>query len=217
MKLSTILFDLDDTLYPPSNGIWSMIREKINEFMVINLDYSQADARTAQQSFFHQYGTTLRGLQTEFNIDPVKYLKFVHNIPVNEFIQPNLELKSVLAAIPTRKIIFTNSDRWHTNRVLEALDISEYFDEIIDVLDMQPFCKPMLGAFESAFDKLRISDPAECLIVDDNMRNISTAQSIGMRTIWVNHQPDRENLHHYQIQRIEEIGKAIHNIYSKEE
>ena len=217
MKLSTILFDLDDTLYPPSNGIWSMIREKIDEFMVINLNYSLADARIAQQAFFHQYGTTLRGLQTEYDIDPVKYLQFVHNIPVKEVIQPNLELKNVLAEIPTRKIIFTNSDRWHANRVLEALEISEFFDEVIDVLDMQPFCKPMPGAFELAFSKLKISDPTTCMIVDDNMRNISTAQSLGMLTVWVNHNPDGENLQQNQIQRIEEIGKAIQNLRIKEE
>jgi len=217
MNLSTILFDLDDTLYPPSNGVWSLIRDKIDEFMVINLNYSLIDARAARQVFFQQYGTTLRGLQSEYNIDPLQYLQFVHNIPIKEILKPNPELKKILASITTRKVIFTNSDRWHANRVLEALEITEYFDEIIDIIDIQPFCKPMQGAFELALGKLRITDPTECMIVDDNMRNITTAQSLGMYTVWVNHQSDVVNIDQNQIQKIEEIGNVIQNLYLKEE
>jgi FMN phosphatase YigB (HAD superfamily) len=33
MRFNTLLFDLDETLYPTSSGLWLAIRERINTFM----------------------------------------------------------------------------------------------------------------------------------------------------------------------------------------
>jgi putative hydrolase of the HAD superfamily len=211
MKLSTILFDLDDTLYPPASGIWLMIRDKIEEYMVSRLSFSSEEAKNTRRRFFQLYGTTLRGLQMEYQIDPVPYLRFVHDLPIKEIIKPNPQLKTILATIPYRKVIFTNSDRWHTERVLDALEILDYFEEVVDILDTQPFCKPMENAFEKAFVKLGISDPSTCMLVDDSSRNISTAQSMGMNTVWVSEQESETLDGHFHIAQIEEFGKIFQN------
>ena len=44
MKISTIIFDLDDTLYPASNGVWTLLRDRITQFMVENLGYTKSAA-----------------------------------------------------------------------------------------------------------------------------------------------------------------------------
>lgn len=33
MQFDTIFFDLDSTLYPESNGLWQVIRERIDLYM----------------------------------------------------------------------------------------------------------------------------------------------------------------------------------------
>lgn len=205
MNISMIIFDLDDTLYPPSNGIWTLLRDRINLFMVENLGYSKSDALIAQVEYFNKYGTTLRGLQLEHHIDPLKYLHFVHDVPIQKLIKPNAILKDFLSSIPQKKVIFTNADHWHANRVLEALDIRKFFEEIVDIMDIQPFCKPMAEAFEIAFQKLGIRDTSSCLFVDDSLRNVTVAKSLGLQTVWVSDNHNGFDHSNYKINKIEEI------------
>ena len=37
MQYTTIFFDLDDTLYSPDTGIWSAIRERMNQYMLLRM------------------------------------------------------------------------------------------------------------------------------------------------------------------------------------
>lgn len=205
MNISTIIFDLDDTLYPSSNGVWTLLRDRISQFMVEKLGYTKSYALIMQLEYFNKYGTTLRGLQLEHHIDPLEYLNFVHDIPIQKIIKPNLLLNRFLSSIPQKKAIFTNADHWHANRVLDALDIRMFFDEIVDILDIQPFCKPMPEAFEIAFRKLGVDKPSSCLFVDDSLRNISVAKSLGLQTVWVSDNPNEFDLSNYKINKIEEI------------
>ena len=206
MNVTTIIFDLDDTIYPSSIGLWSLIRDRIDSFMITKLNYSPAEVSRSRNDFFLEFGTTLRGLQAVHHIDPLEYLKYVHDIPVTEYLKPNRELRNILNLYPQRKVVFTNSDRWHTNRILSAMGIKEKFQQIVDILDVSPFCKPMREAYEIALDKLEIKDPSTTLMIDDSIKNINAAKSIGMQTLWIskNIQQDISN-ETPQIEKIEEI------------
>lgn len=205
MKFSKIIFDLDDTLYPPTNGIWAMIRDRIDHFMVTNLGYTEQEAPEARGKFFNKYGTTLRGLQAAHHIDPVHYLQYVHDIPIRDIIKPNQTLQATLSSISAKKVIFTNADRWHANRVLKALDVDSYFEEIVDILDIQPYCKPMPEAFKIALQKFEIHDPSTCLFVDDSLRNITIAKQIGLHTIWVTKDKNNATMTNYKVEKVEDI------------
>jgi len=205
MNISTVIFDLDDTLYPSSNGVWSLLKDRINQYMIEYLGYTKADALKVQIAYFNKYGTTLRGLQIEHQIDPLHYLHFVHDVPIQKVIKPNLLLKQILSTIQQKKVIFTNADRWHANRVIEALDIQLFFDEIVDIMDIQPYCKPMPEAFEIAINKLGIRNPSTCLFIDDSLRNITVADSLGLQTVWVSDNDKQLNFNKFRINKIEEI------------
>lgn len=216
MNISTIIFDLDDTLYPASNGVWTLLRDRITQFMVENLGYTKSAALIMQLEYFNKYGTTLRGLQLEHHIDPLIYLHFVHDVPIQKLIKPNLLLNRFLSSIPQKKAIFTNADHWHANRVLDALDIRMFFDEIVDILDMLPFCKPMTEAFEIAFLKLGIHNPSTCLFVDDSLRNIKVAKSLGLQTVWVSDNENEFDHSNFKINKIEEIIDLFSNEFVEE-
>ena len=185
MALDTLIFDLDDTLYPPTTGVWDAIGERINQFIVDNLALETAEVKQVRDELFHTYGTTLRGLQLVYGINPYQYLNFVHNIPLATYLQPNPNLHRILKQIPNRKVIFTNSDQNHALRVLAQLELGGIFERIIDVMDVAPFCKPQPEAFQHALKLLGNPDPTRCVLIDDSLRNINAARELGFHTILV--------------------------------
>lgn len=185
MALDILIFDLDDTLYSPTTGVWDAIGERINQFIVDNLALDSAEVIQVRDELFRTYGTTLRGLQIVYGIDPYKYLNYVHNIPLETYLQPNPMLNRMLKQISSRKVIFTNSDQNHALRVLDRLGLGGLFERIIDVMDVTPFCKPQPEAFQQALKLLGNLDPTHCVLIDDSLRNVNAARELGFHTILV--------------------------------
>ncbi len=62
MRFSTIFFDLDDTLYPSSSGLWKAIKERMNIYMRDMLHIPEDEVPALREQYYKMYGTTLRGL-----------------------------------------------------------------------------------------------------------------------------------------------------------
>ncbi len=207
--IRTILFDLDDTLYPPEAGIMGEIRKRILSFTMTRLDLPEAEADALRRKYFLQYGTSMRGLQLNHQIDPDDFLYHVHDIPIHEYLGPNAELDTMLSAIEQDKVIFTNASREHAERVLEALGVRHHFSRIIDVRDMDYESKPQPSAYRRICDLLDVR-PEECLLVEDNMRNIEPAKALGMTTVLVlDGQSPPDEAADYTLRRVEEMGSLI--------
>ncbi|GAP10466.1 pyrimidine 5'-nucleotidase [Bellilinea caldifistulae] len=185
MKPELLIFDLDDTLYPPESGLWHAIGERINLYIQQRLGLTLSEAMALRDQMYHQYGTTLRGLQIHYGIPVQEYLAFVHDVPLNVYLKPDPQLRNILISLPLRKIIFTNGDRPHANRVLKALQLDGCFDDIIDIVDIDPYCKPMPQSFQLAVEKAGIRDISRCVLFEDSHRNLLTARSLGMFTVQV--------------------------------
>lgn len=181
-QYSCLFFDLDDTLYPRDNGVWELIRQRIELFMTEEMRFSDEEVRELRNRLWKQYGTTLRGLQTEYNVDMAHYLTFVHNVPIAEALDPDPVLEQSLTALSIRKFIFTNSDHTHARRVTDRLGVTHCFDGVVDITAMAPYCKPQPEAFEVALAACG-EPPERCVLIDDSIRNLETAQALGMKTI----------------------------------
>jgi len=207
--IRTILFDLDDTLYPRSAGIMREIRRLILEFVETRLELPAEEADALRERYLKDYGTTMRGLQINHQIDPEEYLHYVHQIPLNRFLQPNAELDAVLDDISQEMVIFTNASREHAERVLEVLGIGQRFSRIVDVRDMAYESKPQPAAYVRVCELLGV-EPEACLLVEDNVRNLCPAKEIGMSTVLVG--DGRQSQHpcvDYAIDHIEQIGGVL--------
>jgi len=207
--MRAILFDLDDTLYPRSAGIMVEIRRLILDFVQARFDLPPKEADALRHQYLVTYGTTMRGLQVNHEIDPEEYLRHVHDFRPSEYLEPNSELDAVLDAIPQEKIVFTNASREHAQRVLEALGIGRHFSRIVDVRDMAYESKPQPPAYRRVCDLLGLP-PEECVLVEDNVRNLCPAKAIGMRTVLVGDgNPSPAACVDRTIERIEEIGRVL--------
>jgi pyrimidine 5'-nucleotidase len=143
MRFTTLFFDLDETLYPASTGLWQAIKERMTLYMLERLSIPEADVPVLREQYFKMYGTTLRGLQERHHMDTAEYLAYVHDVPLSQYLTPNPIIREVIACLPTRNLIFTNADANHAWRVLAALKLDDLFDTIVDVNAIAPYCKPM--------------------------------------------------------------------------
>jgi putative hydrolase of the HAD superfamily len=207
-----ILFDLDDTLYPRHTGVMEQIRGLILHYLQARLNLSPEEANELRQHYFQMYGTTMRGLQIHHQIDPDEYLRAVHDIPLHEYLQPNPELDNVLASIPQQKVVFTNASREHAEQVLNLLGIRRHFDRVVDICDLDYESKPELSAYERVCVLLGVR-PEECLIVEDKLRNLRPARTLGMTTVLVQDGSERVGDGvDYVITRIEDITEVLSKI-----
>lgn len=180
MKFAAVFFDLDDTLYPASTGLWLAIKERMNIYMRDRMGFDPAEIPTVREKYFREYGTTLRGLQANHQINVDDFLAFVHDLPLRDYLTPDPTLRPVIASIPARKWIFTNADASHARRVLAALELDGLFDGIVDVNAVAPYCKPMPESFRIAMESAGETDPARCAMIDDLPRTTRAAREFGM-------------------------------------
>ncbi len=185
MPFRSLYFDLDDTLYPASSGLWDAIRDRMNAYMQRMIDLPLPEIIQLRQGYLERYGTTLRGLQAHYSVDRDEYLAFVHDLPLEQFIHPDPTLHTLLTSLQQRKWIFTNADANHAIRVLAILGVQDCFDGIIDIRAMDFACKPDKIAYERALSIAGDSDPSECIIFDDASRNLAPAHEMGFYTILV--------------------------------
>ncbi len=183
MPLSTFFFDLDETLYPSTSGLWGAIRERIDLYMRSRLNLPAEEISPLRRRLFVTYGTTMRGLEAEFGIDQEEYLAFVHDLPLTEYLKPDPAVRNMLQGYTQRKIIFTNADTNHARRVLNVLQLDDCFERIIDIHTISPYCKPMPEAFRIALEVSGETDAGRCVMIDDAPSNLAAARQIGFYTV----------------------------------
>lgn len=184
MPITHLVFDLDDTLYPPGNGLWDEIGERINQFMIEHAGIAPGEVNAVRKHYFQTHGMTLRGLMTYYPINPDEYLAFVHDIDLSRYLVPDPALEAMLAALPQPKAIFTNSDATHTQRILKVLGIAHHFPTVVDIRTMGFENKPRPQAYAALLNRLQV--PAtDCVYIEDSARNLRPAKALGMTTILV--------------------------------
>ena len=97
------VFDLDNTLYPPSTNLFAQIDERMRSFIARFLDLDLDEARRVQKSYFREYGTTLRGLMNRHGLEPGLFLEYVHAVDLDP-VPPNPALGAALARLPRAKV-----------------------------------------------------------------------------------------------------------------
>jgi putative hydrolase of the HAD superfamily len=183
MRFSTLFFDLDDTLYPASTGLWPAIKERMNLYMVERLGIPERDVPYIREQYFKMYGTTLRGLEERHGVDRQDFLAFVHDLPLKEYLTPDPVVRKVISSLPTRNVIFTNADVAHARRVLSVLELDDLFEIVVDINALAPYCKPMPEAFAIAMDLADEPDPRKCVVIDDLPRTTRAALQVGMASL----------------------------------
>lgn len=214
MTITTLFIDLDDTLYDKNNGLWDAIHKRMNLYMLDHLGIPPEQVYILRRSYYEDYGTTLRGLQLHYLINADEYLAYVHDLPLENYIQPNPELRDLLQSIPQPKYVFTNADSDHAIRVLSILTIEDCFNAIIDVRAMDYHCKPEAEAYRAALEISGVQLARDCLIIDDSSRNLTKASEIGFTTVLVGKDGASSGID-YEINSLLELPQVLPQLISK--
>ena len=183
------IFDLDNCLYPASAGLFELIDERMGAYIQRLLDCGPVEARRVQKHHFHTHGTTLAGLMKEHGVDPNDFLDDVHAIPLDR-IQCDASLASSLERLPGRKFVFTNGDATYARRVLEAIGVSDRFDDLHDIHASSYRPKPDPHGYALLCQRFGI-DAETALLADDMAANLKPAKALGMATVWVDNGSER--------------------------
>lgn len=187
--ITSIFFDLDDTLYRKDSGVWQAMLARIEQYMHERVGIPAEQVPAVRKHYLEHYGTSLRGLMHDYKIDADDYLVYVHDVPIEAMIEANIELDAMLTRLPQRKLIFTNSSEAHARRVLKALGVEAHFEGIVDVKAMQFRSKPDVSAFEVALERGRLASTDAALFVDDHAGNLRAAKRLGAATVLVGSGP----------------------------
>ncbi len=182
-EIKSWVFDLDNTLYPASTNLFAQVDVRMRDFIARYLQLDHDAAYKVQKQYFHECGTSLRGLMTHHDMDPAPYLAYVHDIDISG-VAPAPELSVALDNLPGKKYIFTNASRHHAERIMDRLGVSACFDGIFDIVDANYMPKPDPGIYDLFVEKFRI-DPTRSVMVEDIARNLGPAAALGMQCVWV--------------------------------
>lgn len=194
--VTTWVFDLDNTLYPPRYRLFDQIEVRMTEWVMAALKVSREEANHLRQHYWDSYGTTLAGLMREHDIDPLPYLAAVHDIDFS-LLPPDPELAAHIADLPGRRIVYTNASEPYAVKVLEACGLSGLFDAIYGVEHAGFHPKPDRAAFEMVFG-LDGLDPTQAAMFEDDARNLKVPHEMGMRTVHVAPKAaPQDHIHHH--------------------
>ena len=194
--VSTWVFDLDNTLYPPQARLFDQIEVRMTAYVMEALGVARAEADRLRIKYWHEHGTTLAGLMREHDVEPGPYLTHVHEISL-EGLDKDPELGARIADLPGRKIVYTNGSAPYAERVIDRRGLNGCFDAVYGVEDAGFHPKPDLAAFEAVFRRDGLNASLAAMFEDDP-RNLAVPHVMGMRTVHVAPEPaPADHIHHH--------------------
>ncbi|MGI3168715.1 pyrimidine 5'-nucleotidase [Pseudooceanicola sp. C21-150M6] len=181
--VTTWVFDLDNTLYPPAARLFDQIEQRMTDWVMDALKVDRKEADRLRALYWRDHGTTLAGLMRNHGVDPGPYLSYVHEIDLGGLV-PDRGLADHIAALPGRKIVYTNGSAPYAQRVTAARGLEGLFDAFYGVEHAQFHPKPDRRAFEVVF-ALDGLDPQRAAMFEDDPRNLSVPHAMGLMTVHV--------------------------------
>ena len=181
--VDTWLFDLDNTLYPPEAEFMSLIEGRMTRFVARETGLPREEAYALQKKYLHEHGTTLAGLMANHGVDPEAFLDEVHDVSMAS-LHPDPELRAAIAALPGRRLVFTNGDKRHAERVLKKLELDDLFEATFHIALADYIPKPHPQTFARMIAAHDV-DPKRTAFFEDSARNLPPAYDLGMTTVLV--------------------------------
>lgn len=192
----TWIFDLDNTLYPPSAGLFDLIEPRMTDWVSRELNVSEDEANRLRHAYWMDYGTTLSGMMAEHGTDPLPYLTYVHDIDFSGLAK-DAALKAAITALPGRKLVYTNGSEPYAQRVLDARGLVGIFDAVYGIEHAHFHPKPQAEAFAAILDKDGL-EPQTAAMFEDDDRNLAVPHALGMKTVHVAPNPLDQPAPHVQ-------------------
>ena len=181
--VETWLFDLDNTLYPMESGFMAAIVDRMTDFVERVTGLPRDEAFRLQKTYLAEHGLTLKGMMLNHGVDPREFHAIFHDMSLAALAH-DPDLLAALERLPGRRLIFTNADDIHAERVLQRLGLGHLFDDVFHIGSGGYEPKPSAQAFARMSAAHAIA-PSSTAFVEDAERNLEPAAALGMTTVLV--------------------------------
>lgn len=198
--ISTLIFDVDDTLYDVGTGFTQhRNKDAIPKFMMQQYKFdSIEEAKAVKDEYFAKYHAIAKALKMaqqdgklpkdapEVKTEDIATY-WAENLDYSLLGPPKTELHEQLSKCKCTLVAFSNGPRKYVKRALEHMGLFDLFGEerLYAVDDVMPHCKPEKEAFEKIFNNIGNPAPETCVMVEDSMKNIRSAKGLGMKTVLI--------------------------------
>lgn len=211
------LFDLDNTLHDCSRHIFPAIDGAMTATMAELLGLEREQADILRNEYWARYGATAIGLERHHGIPAADFLEASHRFDVAPLVHAERGIARKLARLPGRRILLTNAPQKYAREVLRALGILQEFELLwtIDHMRLQGRLrpKPSTAMLRQLLAQLRVP-ASRVVLVDDTLKNLRSARSLGMRTVLSHHpgtphNPYQHGRGDYVDMRVTRIGQLL--------
>ncbi|KAL3942372.1 MAG: hypothetical protein SGBAC_003438 [Bacillariaceae sp.] len=197
--ITTLIFDVDDTLYDVGTGFTAHRNQAAPKLMVNKYKFpSEEAAQAVKAEYFSKYHAIAKALKVaqqegKFPEDAPEVKTediatyWAENLDFSILGAPKKELHKQLSKCNCTLVAFSNGPRKYVKRALETMGLFDLFGEerLYAVDDVMPHCKPEKEAFEKIFKNIGNPKPESCVMVEDSMKNIRSAKELGMKTVLI--------------------------------
>lgn len=194
--MNTILFDLDNTLYPERTYVESGFKE-VSNYLSKKYNLNDDETYNIILDIFNEHGRgkTFNLLLDELDLN--KQEDVLNLVYIYRYHFPNIKpYEDSLHVLSKLKVNFklgliTDGRVFVQKRKVDALDIGKYFDTIIftDLLG-EKFWKPSQVPFQIALNNLDSNASESIYVGDDPYKDFKAPIELGMKTIQVTRDVD---------------------------
>ncbi len=211
-----VLFDLDNTLYPPGVEVMRAVTERILDYVTTHTNATRTEAEELQQRFYMELGSSLQPLARHYHLDLSDFMAYAHDVDVDVILQPDNDLDCLLGCIQAEKVIFTNAPRPYTERLLARLGVVRHFSRIFDHAYSSFRGKPNPNVYAQVQAALK-ADGQDLFMVDDVLQNLAPARGLGWHTFWVGQAETLHGISHdpaaeFMARDLWQIAVALHRL-----
>jgi putative hydrolase of the HAD superfamily len=159
------------------------VESRMTDFVAKVTGLPRDGAYALQKKYLAEHGLTLGGLVAHHGVDRAEFHAIFHDLSL-ESLSHDPDLLAALERLPGRRLIFTNADAVHAERVLERLGLAHLFADVFHIESFGFRPKPDPAGFDQMAREHAI-DPRSTAFFEDSERNLAPAHAIGMTTVLV--------------------------------
>lgn len=190
--MTSLIFDLDNTLYPRSPEVEAdfagRIKDYLKNHLSVDFDHSGFDWEKASLNM----GAYLDQIFANKDEERCAFTSYICDVDVKS-LRPDPKLENYLSRLPHDKYIFTDSTVKHVADSLKQIGVDlRHFKGVFDNIASGFRFKTEQICHQRFLEKYSLN-PHECVLFEDNPHNLLPASGLGMTTVLITAVP-RDNI-----------------------
>ena len=180
MKKTTIISDLDGTLYPKSNGLTRQIDNLADSFLSSATGMSKNQLIRLEEI----YPNILDALKV-LQIPKKTYYTNVHNKLDYSVLRPNTEMNNLLASMKLNLFVVSLSPAEHIKRVLSLLQLENLVTGAFSIVQEHTSNKG--SCYKKIINQYKLSEDEVCVVGDNYLLDIEPAKRLNLSAALISH------------------------------